>query len=234
MNSTTQTQREPEGHTPRKPLELHAAIRWRQYEAEIRVNTLRLVSIALFFSIHLVHYYSANNRFPWLEFLQMAEGASISKNSHYGITAIVVAWVMWAAIVHTCLTGRIFPWWLPYLSVGFDVLFLTAMLVLGRGAVSPIVAGYFLIIMMAGLRLELRLIWFATITVVMGYLFVLGCTRWPLGILTAQPLPAVPRYHQMMIVCFLILSGIIVGQIIRHFLRVVHNFSTVPNGSAES
>ena len=234
MNSTTQTQREPEGHIPRKPLELHAAIRWRQYEAEMRVNTLRLVTVGLFFIIHLVHYYSANDQFPWLAFLQMSDGVTIDKNSHYGITAIVVAWVMWAAIVHTCLTGRIFPLWLPYLSVGFDTLFLTAMLVLGRGAVSPIVVGYFLIIMMAGLRLDLRLVWFATISTVCGYLYVLGCTRWPLGILMEHPLPTVPRYHQIMIVCAMTLSGVIIGQIIRHLRCVIHDVATVPNGSVAS
>ncbi len=234
MNSITHTQGELESQPPRKPLELHAAIRWRQYEAEMRVNTLRLMSVLLFFIIHLVHYYSANNRFPWLAFLQMSEGVTIDKNSHYGITAIVVAWVMWAAIVHTCLTGRIFPLWLPYLSVGFDALFLTSMLVLARGAVSPIVAGYFLIIMMAGLRLELRLIWFATTAAVIGYLFVLGCTRWPFGILIDHPLPAVPRYHQIMVVCSILLSGLIVGQIIQLTKKLIEGIRPDQHGERAS
>ena len=83
-------------------------------------------------------------------------------------------------------------------------------------AASPLLAGYFLIIIMSGLRLELRLVWDAAGASIAGYLFVLGCTRWPRGLLLENPLPEVPRYQQLMVIAALAIAGVIVGQCVRH------------------
>jgi hypothetical protein len=38
------------------------------------------------------------------------------------------------------------------------------------GPRSPLIVGYFLIPVLAGLRFQLRLVWFATVAVMLGYL----------------------------------------------------------------
>lgn len=202
------------------------ACRWRQYEAELRVNVLRIIAVGLFYLVHLAHYHAADGA-SWLAFLQMDGGTKISPNRHLAITAVAVAWTMWAFAVHFLLQDRVFPRRLPVVSIVIDSTLLTAILTLSNGAASPLVAGYFLIIIMAGLRLNLGWIWLATGSAMAGYLFVLGCTKWPRGLLLEQPLPHVPRYHQVMVILALVLAGLVVGQSVRHIRRVVNDIARV-------
>ena len=117
-------------------------------EAEIRINTLRLVAIGLFYLVHLAHYYSGRAEDSWLGFLQLNDGVQVSEPMHRAVTTIVVAWTIWALLIYSLLRDHIFPRWLPILSICVDNILLTAVLVLSRGAASPLVAGYFLIIIM--------------------------------------------------------------------------------------
>lgn len=194
------------------------ACRWRQYEAEIRVNTVRVVAIGLFYLVHLAHYYSADGL--GLGFLQLNDGVAISSQRHIAITAVVVAWIMYGLVVHLLLQDKVFPKRLPVLSICMDNLLLTSVLLLSNGAGSPILAGYFLIIIMSGLRLNLAWVWIAAGGALGGYLFVLGCTRWPFGLLLDNQLPSVPRYHQVMVGLSLATAGVIVGQSVRHVRRI--------------
>jgi hypothetical protein len=192
------------------------ARRWRQYEAEIRVNTMRIIAVGTFYLIHLVHHYTASHPHRLLSLLQLGGGEALSQKLHMAVTAVAVAWTMWALLVHSLLREHVFPKWLPAISTGIDTLLLTAMLLLSSGAASPLVAGYFLIIMLAGLRLDLWLIRAATGGCLLGYIVVLGATRWPRGLLLENTLPAVPRFHQLMVLAALLLSGVIAGQWVRH------------------
>lgn len=214
MESTSQM---PEA----KPSDQYAwdiACRWRQYEAEIRVNVVRVVAIGLFYLVHLAHYYSAKGFGQ--EFLQLNDGVTLSSQRHIAITTVVVAWMMYGLVVHMLLQDKVFPKRLPVLSICMDNLLLTSVLLLSNGAGSPILAGYFLIIIMSGLRLNLAWVWIAAGGAIGGYLFVLGCTRWPFGLLLEYQLPAVPRYHQVMVGLSLAMAGVIVGQSVRHVRRI--------------
>ncbi|HMC09994.1 MAG TPA: hypothetical protein VKH44_01840 [Pirellulaceae bacterium] len=196
------------------------ARRWRQYEAEIRVNTMRIIAVGSFYLIHIVHQYSANHPARWLSILQLGSGEALSEKLNVAVTSVAVAWTMWALLVHSLLRDRVFPWWLPAVSTGLDTLLLTAMLLLSSGAASPLVAGYFLIIMLAGLRFELWLVRAAAGACLAGYIVVLGATRWPRGLLLENTLPRVPRFQQLMVLAALLLAGVIAGQWVRHARRM--------------
>jgi hypothetical protein len=196
--------------------------RWRQYAAEIRVNVLRICAIAMFYLLHLAGSWPGNAG-SWLSLLQFNQTRELSPQRHLAITVLVGAWVLWSLTVHVLLLDRVFPRRLPVLSICLDSLFLTAVLICGSGAASPLVCGYFLIVMMAGLRLNLSWVRLATGCCVLGYLVVLGCSRWPQGFLLQDPLPTVPRYHQIMVCLAIVISGVIVGQMVRHVRQIAED-----------
>jgi len=77
---------------------------------------------------------------------------------HQSVTALAVAWTLMALVVLYCLSHRIFPSVLKYLSAGCDIVFLTAILMIAEGPGSPLVVGYFLLIALSALRFNLPLI----------------------------------------------------------------------------
>lgn len=196
--------------------------RWRQYVAEQRVNVLRICTIALFYLVHLLRY-QAGAGTSWLGFLQEGGAGGISFQRHLAITVVVAGWVLWSLTVHVLLLDRVFPQRLPLVSICLDCAFLTAVLVCSSGAASPLVCGYFLIVMMAGLRLNLAWVRAAAGCSLAGYLILLGCSRWPMGMLLADPLPVIPRYHQIVVGLAIVFSGVIVGQIVRHVRQLAES-----------
>ena len=108
------------------------------------------------------------------------------------------------------------PGWVAITTTLGDLGCLTAVLCLSTGPAGPMVAGYFLIIMLSGVRFDLRLVRITTVCAALFYLVLLGVARWPFGIAKEIGLETVPRYHQLMILVAIIFSGVIVGQIVRH------------------
>ncbi len=177
--------------------------RWQEYEGEARANLLRVLGIALFYLVELIDYHGLH-----LGSLEMPP--VVGPGFHTAVTALTVAWVMVALGVFLCRHLQFFPASLKYLSTACDILFLTAILVVADGPRSPLVVGYFLVIALAGLRFNLPLIWFATAGVAGGYLFLLGYARWFAG----RDL-RVPRYQQAIVLLALVLTGVILGQLVR-------------------
>src|SRR3954469_609977 len=181
------------------------AQRWQAYEAELRANLLRIVAIGVFYLVHLWSYFGSQDWLPNYGFLQIAESGDISKRFHLLVTLVAVAWAMLALGILLALQNRIFPLWLPYFSTGCDIVLLTSIVCLGGMARSPLVVGYFLILILATLRLSMPLVRFATAGCGLAYLFVLGCAKWPEHGSLSQSLgqkPAelsVPRYHEIII-----------------------------------
>lgn len=198
--------------------------RWRQYQAELRVNALRVVALAVFYLTHLLRF-RVDAGFGSLALQDSA--VAISQQRHLAITVIVAAWVLWSLLVHVLLLDRVFPRRLPLFSICVDSLLLTAVLLCGSGAASPMVCGYFLIVMMAGLRLNLNWVKAATGCCLVGYVVLLGCARWPQGVLLAQPHPVLPRYHQFVLGLAIVMSGVIVGQIVRHVRQLAFDLQRV-------
>jgi hypothetical protein len=129
-------------------------------------------------------------------------------------------------IIHLALAARIFPRGLMYASTLADVVFLTAVLVFTSGASGPLTAVYLVIIAMAGLRLQLSLVWCATVAAMLGYLTVLGCRMLGIAAEMVARTPAVPRYYQLMFLATLAIAGITAGQAIRHVRRLVDGPAT--------
>jgi hypothetical protein len=178
--------------------------RWQEYQGEARANLLRLAAIIAFYAIELINYYGVD-----LGFIQLPK---VSERAfHQTVTAVAAGWLMLGVGVHLCLLLRILPEALKYISTGLDVVFLTLLLMVADGPKSPLVVGYFLIPALSTLRFQLRLVWFATIAAMLGYVWLLGWAIWIERVRSLR----VPRYHELVFLTALALTGIIQGQVIR-------------------
>ena len=186
--------------------------RWQEYEGEARANLLRIIGIAAFYVVELANYHEVN-----LGFIKM-EG--VEKQFHQSVTALAVAWTLMALVILYCLSHRIFPAVLKYVSTGCDIVFLTAILMIADGPRSPLVVGYFLVIALAALRFNLPLIRVATAGSMAGYVVLLGYARW----FTERDI-RVPRYHQLIMLLALLLTGIVLGQVIRRVRGLAREYA---------
>lgn len=191
------------------------ATRWAQYAAEVRVNLCRVAGIAIFFSVHAIHYFAASRPDSWVSALGMGSGQAPDRRTHLAICCLALVWLVMAVVIHICLRGRYFPRWWMYATVALDVALLTTLLAITQGPASPLVAVYFLIVAMTGPRLDLRLTRAGTLFAAAGYVMLLGCVKWPGALTKLNQVPVVPRYHQAIVFCALLLMGVLVGQTIR-------------------
>lgn len=200
-----------------RDLPWHIVGRWQEYEGESRANLLRIIGIAAFYAIELVNYHGLH-----LGFLELPKQEGISASFHQAVTALSVAWTMVGLGVYLCLSQRFFPGALKYVSTALDLVLLTVMLMLADGPRSPLVVGYFLVVVLSGLRFNLPLVRCATAGAIVGYLVVSGYARW----FTERQDLRVPRYHQLMILVALALTGITLGQIIRRVRRLAVDYAS--------
>jgi hypothetical protein len=177
--------------------------RWQEYDGEGRTNLLRIVGIAAFYIVELINYHGLN-----LGFFQMPRIRD--RPFHLAVTALAVSWTMVALAILLCLRRHIFPAALKFLSTGGDLVLLTCVLTVADGPRSPLVVAYFLILALATLRLSLSLVRFATAGAMAGYVVLLGHAAWfaPRDI-------RVPRYHELIVLLALGLTGITLGQVVR-------------------
>jgi hypothetical protein len=97
---------------------------------------------------------------------------------------------------------------------------LTSVAMVAAGAASPIVAAYFVIIALSALRFSLPLVWCATLASIGGYLWLLGHDRW----FRDPPVTPLPRYHQLIFLISLALTGVVMGQVIRRVRRMAEDY----------
>lgn len=199
-----------------------AAQHWQAYAAEVRANLLRIIAVGSFYLIHLWNYLSSQGKLPNWGILQLAAEGELERKFHLMVTFLTLAWLMLAAGVHFSLLDRVYPRWLPWVTSLLDVLLLSSVLCISSGPRSPLVSGYFLIIAVSALRLDLTLIRVTTVAAMLGYLGILGCAKWPalFGLATDLDL-RVPRYHQLVTLLALALTGIFLGQIVRRVKTIV-------------
>jgi hypothetical protein len=193
----------------------HIVGRWQEYAGEARANLLRIVGIAAFYAIELANYHGLS-----LGFLQLPRQADITPEFHRAVTALAVAWTMVALAVHLCLVRQVFPAALKYISTAADLLLLTAILMIADGPRSPLVMGYFLIVVLSGLRFSLPLVRSTTGGALAGYLIVSGYARW----FAVRDL-RVPRYQQIMVLLALALTGVVLGQILRRVQPIAKEYA---------
>lgn len=201
----------------------HVLARSQEYVAEARSNLLRAVCIGVFYAIELLNYYGLRlGSFKW--------EASVDRDFHVAVTAAAFAWIMVVLTTQLCLTRSLFPPALKYATTAADLLLLTAVLLLADGPRSPLVVGYFLIILLAGLRLSLRLVWCSTAGAVVGYLAVLAYARW-----FAEPgrVLNVSHAQQAIMISALLLAGVILGQIVRRWQAMAAEYAVRLRGTPE-
>jgi K+-sensing histidine kinase KdpD len=85
-----------------------------------------------------------------------------------------------------------------------------------------LVVGYLLVIVLSSLRFSLRLVWFATLASMAGYIFLLGYARW---FVDPDRNLRVPRYQQAIFLLALALTGIVLGQVIRRVKKMAEQFA---------
>lgn len=181
----------------------HIVGRWEEYEGEGRANLLRLIAVTAFYIVELAHFYGLP-----LQFFEMPAGGT-TREFHLAVTMLVVVWAMLCLGVYLARTQGYFPAGLKFVSTGCDLVLLTSVLVLGEGSKSQLVLAYFLILMLASLRFQVRLIWFSTVGAVGCYLFLLGYARW------YEQTQRVPRFQQLIVLVGLVIAGVILGQVVR-------------------
>ena len=211
----------------------YIAQRWQEYDAERRANLLRIVGIGSLYLVHLMHYHGLG-----IGALQLADEGSVRWQFHVQVTLLAVIWTMLALGMLLALQQRIFPRWLKLFSTAADLALLTAILLIADGPRSPLVVGYFLVIVLATLRLNLPLVRFATIGSMLGYITLLGCAKWPETF--GRDLSGngdvdlrVPRYEQLIVLVAFALTGIILGQVVRRVRNLAEDFAGRVNTEGE-
>ena len=183
--------------------------RWQEYEGEGRANLLRIIGVTVFYAVQLYYYH-----------LQLNDQARADyRPFHLAITMLTLAWMMVGLGVLLCRKNYFFPGSLKFISTACDLVLLTAMIGLANGPKSPLVVIYFLIITLACLRFHLPLIWFATGGALAGYVFLAGHAYW-----FAEAKRVTPNQH-LIIVLALVLTGVILGQVIRRVRSLAINYS---------
>lgn len=194
------------------------AVRWQEYDGELRACLIRMLAVVLFYGIFLTQYRT----------LAAQEGGSLL---HQRVTAIALAWLLLSLGTVLCLLARMLPVWLKYLTTLIDVALLTALCWVGHGPDSPMVMGYFLILSMAALRFRIGLIALATLASIAGYMALVGSrddTWWDSNHTTSV-------LQQSITVASLVCVGWVLGQCIHVARRVAMSYHvrTADEGAGE-
>jgi hypothetical protein len=200
-----------------------AAERLEGWAGEMRVNVVRVAALIVFYAQHLLNFYV------------LKEG--MTAEFHTAVTALVLCWSAEVVICHLCLTRRWVPAWLKYATTIWDLVMVTALVVLSRDPRSPLTLLYFLVIASVPPRLSLRLVYVATIGAAIGYLIALGYyvyvvigidryyrttyreSEQPLAIL--DYMIRIPRSTELIMLLSLATAGFLAGQAIRQMRRLV-------------
>ncbi|MBX7166319.1 MAG: hypothetical protein K1X74_08205 [Pirellulales bacterium] len=191
--------------------------RWQQYEGELRANLLRTIGIGGFYTVELINYHGLR-----LGGLELPKVEGVDGRFHLAVTVLCAAWSALALGVYSSLRQQYFPPAFKFVTTAADMALLTGLLTIAAGPRSPLLVVYFLLILLAGLRFSLSLVWFATGCALAGYLFLLGYARW----YAPQPETViVPRYYQLIFLLALMFSGVLLGQLIRRVRGIAADYA---------
>ncbi len=186
----------------------HVTRRMLEFRGEERANLLRLVGITSFYVLHLVNAFAL-------------EVKGIDETFHNAMTAIACIWAMLAAVVVLSLRNRLMPAALKHATTVMDVALLTGVLTIADGARSPMAVVYLLIIMLAGLRANPRVVWTATAASLVGYAAVIGQA------LLYRPDMVPPTHHGLTMGLAILLSGVVLSQIANVFQTAIQAHADV-------
>lgn len=183
--------------------------RWQEFEGEKAANLLRMVALAVFYGVQLLqfHYFSTRSE--------------SEQKFHQDATTLAAVGVFVCLAVQLSLRQQFFPAVLKYLSTAADIILITGAALLGSGAYSPMRAAYFVVIALATLRLNLPLVWWASLGTMAAYLTLVGATdkTW------FDQEHAVPPVEQLVTLASLALTGVVLGQVIRKTRGAAQEFA---------
>lgn len=181
--------------------------RWLEYEGELRAGLLRVLLITCFYGVELYQYLSAT---------QVDDGLRLF---HRQATYISATWLLVSLGALVAITRQYLPAGLKYTTSVIDCLLLTAVAWFGSGAASPLVCLYLLLVMMAGLRGSLRLIWFTTISSLICFVFLLYAPLYVNA--SGKSVESVKPIEIMVIMLGIAASGVVTGQVVRMVRQIV-------------
>ncbi|MEW4451357.1 hypothetical protein AB1L30_01610 [Bremerella sp. JC817] len=175
--------------------------RWQAYAGELRALVIRAVSVVVLYGFHLVSHFG-----------ETPEVQETFAEMHRRLTIISVLMLVVSLLTLLLILKRVLPGWLAFLTTAVDLLAVTAVIASTGGPMrSALMGGFFLVIAMAGLRFDLRLVWFATLGSMAGFMAAVGIQD-PSWFDADHVVPVI--YQQGMLVC-LAATGLVIGQIVR-------------------
>lgn len=181
------------------------ARRLESWAGELRLNLIRLVSIAGFYGYHLLDSYV------------LRDDPTLRGQYHTLVSVVTFAWAVGALTLQLYLLNRWVPAALQYVATAWDLVMITALLIIGRDPGSLLAVLYVLVVAAAALRLSLPLIYAATFGAMGGFMLFHGYIRFWLERPIDQRLP---QSQQVIFVLALGVTGLLAGQVVRQARRL--------------
>lgn len=175
--------------------------RWQTYASELRVLLLRVIAVVVLYGCQVAHYLSLSE-----------EGQAANLSFQRVATGAAVLLIVVSLLVLLLVLKRILPVWLPFLTTVVDLLAIALLVGIAGGPMATSLTGaFYLVIAMAGLRFDLRLVWLATLGAMAAYMGTVGAVddAW------FDTVHVVPIVQQGVSLACLGGTGIVVGQIVR-------------------
>jgi hypothetical protein len=191
------------------------ARRLESWAGELRLNLIRLVAIAGFYGYHLLDAYV------------LGDDPALRGNYHTLVSVVTFAWAVGALTLQLYLLNRWVPAALMYVATAWDLVMITAVLMIGHNPGSMLAVLYVLVVAAAAPRLSLPLIYVTTLSAMAAFLFFHGYVRFWLKLPDEQRLP---HSQQVIFLLALAVTGLVTGQVLRqarrlskgHSVEVVH------------
>jgi hypothetical protein len=194
------------------------ARRLEAWAGEVRVNLIRTAALVAFYGYHLLNLYVFT--------------PSLREQAAYNsaVTVVVLGWTVAIIALHLCLSRRIVPPALKYVSVCWDLSLITALLIASPdGPKSPLILLYFVVVASSPLRLSLPLVWTATFGALGAALLQLGhyvFVRVGASDYYARPPEdRIDRTWEVLFFFALGATGLLAGQYVRQVRRLVEGYS---------
>lgn len=176
--------------------------RWQTYAGEMRALLLRAIAVVVLYGCQLGHHFLVLSE----------EGRAVNERFQQGATMVSVLLLIVSLLTLLLILKRVLPAWLPFVTTGIDLLAIAGLVALAGGPMATSLTGaFYLVIAMAGLRFDLRLVWAATLGAMIAYMASVGVVddSW------FDADHTVPLIQQGVSLVCLGATGLIVGQVIR-------------------
>jgi hypothetical protein len=193
------------------------ASRLEAWAGELRVNLIRSIALVVFYATHLLNVY------VW------TDDPDAKGPFHAAVTAVVLAWTVGIVLLHVFLTRHFLPSSLKYVSTAWDLVLITALVMVSPdGPRSPLMLLFFVVIAAAPLRLSLPLVYVTTLGAMAAALIALGQYvllrhGWE-EYMDPGKGHRIPRVTEMIFLLALGASGLMAGQSVRQARRLVHGY----------